>query len=465
MVPLGVLLLIVIAWLTIGRSGGERAGGASRSTVPTVEVQRRTLAEQVTVDGTIGYAGSSTVVSRLSGTITGLPRIGDVIRRGQVLFTVDDKPVILMYGDLPAYRRLAEGVSGQDVRQLELNLSALGYDPGTVDGEYTSSTAAAVSSWQDDVGLTETGAVELGRVVFLPSARRVTEISATLGSDGGSSPSGVADDQDSTSSSKATLVAYRTNVQAMETDGDFAPNDGDATEDDGNSPAAQGESPSSGRNPKQPAGSGSGNSGDDGGGGGGSGGDQQSPTAETPTDDQTDGTRTPAASGDGDGGSAASTPVLETSSTRRIVSAELDADQQSLVSRGSKVSVTLPGGRQAPGKVSRVEAVSASSDESDPTGGSSEPRFKATIGLIGRGRIPALDGAAVSVTLTDEVREDVLSVPLTSLVSIGGNRFAVIAREGGRRRQIVVTPGLSAEGYVEVEGKGLREGMEVEAPR
>jgi hypothetical protein len=437
-IPLG-LLLVAVAWLAIGRSGEGQAGGATRSEVRTAEVQRRTLAEQVTVDGTIGYAGKGTVVNRLSGTVTSLPSVGDVIRRGQDLFAVDDEPVNLMYGELPAYRRLAEGVSsGEDVRQLERNLSALGYDPGTVDEEFTSTTADAVSTWQDDLGLRETGAVELGRVVFLPSARRVTDISATLGSDGGSggTASGVAANPSAATSDESALVAYHTDVQTT------------VEETGGDAPAAgTGEEPGSGEQPNQGTPS------------------TQTPTTTTPA--QTASPETPAAStdGGGDAADAPSTPVLETSSTRRIVTAELDADQQSLVSRGRRVTVTLPDGRQAPGKVSRVEAVSASSDQStDPTAGSSEPMVEATIELIGRGRIPALDGAAVSVTLTDEVRRDVLTVPLTALISIGGDRFAVISRDGSRRRQIVVTPGLAAEGYLEVEGKGLREGMAVEAP-
>ena len=86
----------------------------------------------------------------------------------------------------------------------------------------------------------------------------------------------------------------------------------------------------------------------------------------------------------------------------------------------------------------------------------------ATISLTGKHRIPALDGASVSVLFTKEVRKHVLSVPLTALVAIGGERFALHAVEGGERRQIVVTPGLAAGGYVEVRGKGLREGMTVE---
>jgi multidrug efflux pump subunit AcrA (membrane-fusion protein) len=56
-------------------------------------------------------------------------------------------------------------------------------------------------------------------------------------------------------------------------------------------------------------------------------------------------------------------------------------------------------------------------------------------------------------------------VPLTALVAIGGERFAVYVREAAARRRVVVTPGLAADGYVEVEGKELQAGMSVETGR
>ena len=84
------------------------------------------------------------------------------------------------------------------------------------------------------------------------------------------------------------------------------------------------------------------------------------------------------------------------------------------------------------------------------------------VGNRHRERVAALDGATVSVRFTRQIRKQVLSVPLTALVAIGTDRFAVYVREGRVRRRIVVSPGLSADGYVEVEGKGLREGMTVE---
>ena len=43
----------------------------------------------------------------------------------------------VLYGTIPMYRDLGPGVAnGSDVRQLERNLKALGYDPGTVDDEH-----------------------------------------------------------------------------------------------------------------------------------------------------------------------------------------------------------------------------------------------------------------------------------------------------------------------------------------
>src|SRR4029077_11121072 len=95
--------------------------------------------------------------------------------------------VALMYGPVPAYRTLKEGVSkGPDVVELNENLTALGYDPygaitaGEVFGE---ATAAAVRRWQKAEGLSETGEVELGRVLFTPGARRVTAVKVALGQD------------------------------------------------------------------------------------------------------------------------------------------------------------------------------------------------------------------------------------------------------------------------------------------
>jgi multidrug efflux pump subunit AcrA (membrane-fusion protein) len=343
--------------LALGGSGSETATGSAVAAGPTGTVERRTLAEHLTATGQIGYAGKSTVVARLSGTVTALPAIGATVRRGEPLYALDDEPVLLMYGAVPAYRDLSAGVGeGEDVEQLEANLAALGYEPGSVDGEFTSSTAAAVSAWQEEAGLEATGEVELGRLAFLRGPQRVAALEATLG-------------------------------EAL---------------------------------------------------GGGSGGSESEAGAEPP-----------------------STPVFLASSTRRIVAVELKADQQGVARRGQRVAVLLPGGAEVPGTVQRLATVELSAGGSG-SGEEAEPGVEATIAVAGKHEIPALDGAAVSVLFTQSLRKDVLSVPLTALLAIGGERFAVIAIEDGGRRQIVVEPGLAADGFVEVEGRGLRAGMLVE---
>ena len=159
--------------------GGSRAAPVEPSA--TAPVTRQDLVAVTTVDGTLRYAGSSTVLSRRAGTLTSLAPLGSTVREGEVLFRVDGRPVLLMRGSVPAYRRLAVGTRGRDVRQLEQGLAALGFDGFTVDDEFTTATRRAVLAWQEKVGLAETGVVELGDVVFAAGALRVRGHAADLG--------------------------------------------------------------------------------------------------------------------------------------------------------------------------------------------------------------------------------------------------------------------------------------------
>ena len=70
---------------------------------------------------------------------------------------------------------------GTDVRQLEENLLLLGYTRkgDEIDRHWDDDTTAAVKRWQRDRGQTADGEIELGEVVFLPEAIRVTEIKST----------------------------------------------------------------------------------------------------------------------------------------------------------------------------------------------------------------------------------------------------------------------------------------------
>jgi peptidoglycan hydrolase-like protein with peptidoglycan-binding domain len=188
-VPIAAALAITVVGPLAGSSGSE-SGTDDRGDTALATVERGRLSSQVSETGTLGYAalpdGSPfSVVNQASGPFTALPSAGDVIRCGRPIYRVADEPVVLLCGRTPAYRALAEGMSGPDVRQLNRNLVALGYadrselDPSS--GYFGSVTAAALDGLQADLGLDETGTLEFDQAVFLPGPLRVTGSSATLG--------------------------------------------------------------------------------------------------------------------------------------------------------------------------------------------------------------------------------------------------------------------------------------------
>jgi hypothetical protein len=170
--------------------GGSSGSSDYGSATSLATVTRRSLSQQTQVNGTLGYAGSYTVLGQAPGMVTWLPAVGQVIHQGQVLYRVDGAPVVLLYGSTPAYRALAEGatasdVTGADVAQLNHDLVALGYvDSADVDSawdEFNWATKAGVEKLQKHLGVDQSGKLSLGDVVFLPTAARVTTLQAGLG--------------------------------------------------------------------------------------------------------------------------------------------------------------------------------------------------------------------------------------------------------------------------------------------
>jgi peptidoglycan hydrolase-like protein with peptidoglycan-binding domain len=105
------------------------------------------------------------------------------VTRGRSVLSIDAKATAwVLYGTIPMYRDLGPGVSdGRDVRQLERNLRALGYDPGTVDDDWTSATTDAVIDFQADRGLTEDGTLSRTDVVISDGPARVGQHRAEVG--------------------------------------------------------------------------------------------------------------------------------------------------------------------------------------------------------------------------------------------------------------------------------------------
>jgi hypothetical protein len=170
--------------------GGGNGSGDNGSATSLATVERRTLSQTTQFNGTLGYAGSYTVLAQAHGTVTWLPKPGQVIHQGQVLYRVDGAPVLLLYGATPAYRALAAraraaDVTGADVAQLNHDLVALGYlSRSEVDrawNEFGWATKVGIEKLQHHLEVEQTGELELGDVAFLPAAARVTSVSAWLG--------------------------------------------------------------------------------------------------------------------------------------------------------------------------------------------------------------------------------------------------------------------------------------------
>jgi Putative peptidoglycan binding domain len=189
-IPVAAVALAAAAggatWAAGGNSGSSSAETGETSTATaTAKVERRDLVQHETVDGTLGYRDAVTLYAQAMGTVTALREPGSVVERGQALYWLNGRPVTLMYGRTPMWRRLDPSAKGgRDIRQLERNLVALGYDPNgeiEIDNEWDSATTAAVKRWQEDKGWPKTGSVELGEVVFLPGPRRIGQLKTTRG--------------------------------------------------------------------------------------------------------------------------------------------------------------------------------------------------------------------------------------------------------------------------------------------
>jgi hypothetical protein len=331
-----------------GPSGSGKSSG--RYGAMTQAVKRQTLSAQTTLSATLEYSGSYTVTvpgssSPGSGSVaafTWLPPAGRVILQGQVLYRTNNAvPTCLLYGRVPAWRELEEGMRGADVAQLNHDLVRLGYaDRADVAGpgwDYFSwDTRYGLEQLQAKLGLEQTGTLPLGQAVFEPRALRVAALRASLGA-------------------------------------------------------------------------------------------------------------------------AASGPVFSATSARHVVSISLTAADQSQVTKGDPVTVTLPDGSVTPGMISAVGKVAS--------GHGSSATITVLVRLTHPGAAGQLDQAPVTVTITTSRVRNVLAVPVAALVARPGG-YAVEVVSAGRHRLVPVTPGLfdDTAGLVQVTGPGLSAGQRVVVP-
>ena len=172
-----IALLVALA-ATAGRAAGPRRARLHRSRPSTATVEQGPLSAVVSLNGTLSYRARSdgspySVINQARGTYTALPEVGAKIGCRGVLYRVDDSPVLLLCGTMPAYRDVHQGDAGRDVRQLNRNLHLAGR-------AFTGRTRAALERLQRRKGLDATGKLELGDAVFLPRPVRIGKVAGEL---------------------------------------------------------------------------------------------------------------------------------------------------------------------------------------------------------------------------------------------------------------------------------------------
>jgi peptidoglycan hydrolase-like protein with peptidoglycan-binding domain len=186
-----VLAVLIAGGVVVVMSSSTPATPAAQEpAVNTATVEHGKLSAMVSQDGTLTYSAQSdgspySVINQAQGIYTKLPELGQVISQGQVLYRVNESPVVLLYGSIPAYRTLSVGGSGADVAELKADLVALGYASSAqlspTSASFGSATTTAVEKLQAALGVTPNGTLAPGQVVFEPTPVRVTSLSAQLG--------------------------------------------------------------------------------------------------------------------------------------------------------------------------------------------------------------------------------------------------------------------------------------------
>ena len=126
-------VLIAVAGLAyggyyFGTQSTETSSNNKTLELTTVAINKGDLEKKEEYNGTLRQTNSKVLNSPMSGVATYIPKEGTIINFGEVLFAIDNKPVILVEGSVPFYRTLdLNSDPGPDVLQVENALVFLGY--------------------------------------------------------------------------------------------------------------------------------------------------------------------------------------------------------------------------------------------------------------------------------------------------------------------------------------------------
>ena len=272
---------------------------------------------------------------------------------------------ILMYGPFPAWREFRLGMTrGEDVRYLEENLTALGFNTNQkfqIDQVFDEKTEEAIRRMQESYGLIVNGTLEPGDIVFAPGKSMVEHISP--------------EDAPGKHITSSEIVISITPMEKTDT--------------------------SIGRS-----------------------------------------------------GLTTSSLSLQRVETQLLVS------DQDLIQTGSEVQIELPDETVVTGMITKIGKVAVV-----PTGNQAEdPFLEVSIAITDSKDIIKWTGAPVIVSVTKTFAKNVIAAPVSALLALLDGGYALEIKKQDSTILIPVETGIYSDGWVEIDGPGLTDGLEIVIP-
>ena len=477
----------------------------------TISIQKGDLAKKEEYNGTLRQTDKKILNSPTNGVVTFLPKEGSVVNFGEVLFIIDNKPVILLQGSTPFYRTLdLNSDPGVDIQQVEEALVYLGYADSTFvpDEVFDEQTSKMLNTLYIDYGIDTKSEITPTEQVLINQKQDEIELLENTVSDGGTTLSEVNNKKKLLDDAKENATKENAAWQAAENEIERIQNLIDEltyesmSEDTRAGKKAQYEEDikTQERIQSREAGKESGidateqlaidnaqkayddtlesyNEGVD--------RDaelakareelnelQLSSISETFSPTNAFASKTPIIAGSiiNDLGSAVAlnSPLYNISSVGIEVVFQVDATDQETVTLGKNVEIELPTDERVPTVITFIDQVVTQTQAGD--------FIEVVLEVLNPEEVEAYDQAPVKVFLTTEVSENVLYVPVNALLALAEGGYALEVYEGVAEGStfegesgvdttyVAVEIGVFTDGFVEVIGN-IQEGQLVVVPR
>ena len=477
----------------------------------TISIQKGDLAKKEEYNGTLRQTDKKILNSPTNGVVTFLPKEGSVVNFGEVLFIIDNKPVILLQGNTPFYRTLdLNSDPGVDILQVEEALVYLGYADSTFvpDEVFDEQTSKMLNTLYIDYGIDTKSEITPTEQVLINQKQDEIEHLENTVSDGGTTLSEVNNKKKLLDDAKENATKENAAWQAAENEIERIQNLIDEltyesmSEDTRAGKKAQYEEDikTQERIQSREAGKESGidateqlaidnaqkayddtlesyNEGVD--------RDaelakareelnelQFSSISETFSPTNAFASKTPIITGSiiNDLGSAVAlnSPLYNISSVGIEVVFQVDATDQETVTLGKNVEIELPTDERVPTVITFIDQVVTQTQAGD--------FIEVVLEVLNPEEVEAYDQAPVKVFLTTEVSENVLYVPVNALLALAEGGYALEVYEGVAEGStfegesgvdttyVAVEIGVFTDGFVEVIGN-IQEGQLVVVPR